>query len=166
MTSKDTILHTLRTSRDFLAAAVSDLTAAEMVYLPPTGSNCAAFILGHLVWVERQVLLDSEVPDVPDMDAAVLDAFARGQAPPADVKAFGDPLQFAARFAELRAITMKYVRGVPAELLDRPVPAQGRLPFPLFGSVGERLNFVGLHSIMHAGQITCIRRGLGRPPLL
>ena len=36
----------------------------------------------------------------------------------------------------------------------------------MFATLGEMLNFMALHAAMHAGQITIIRRSLGRPPIV
>lgn len=166
MTSKDVLLHTLRLSRDLIAATVSDLSATDLLFRPPSGGNCAGFILGHLVWVERQALTRSGAADLPPMDPQEFDAFAQGQTPPGDVETYGDPMQFAARFAELRALTMKHVRGLAVETLVSPASPQRQAPFPMFGTVGEMFNFIGMHTMLHAGQITMIRRALGRPPLL
>ena len=45
---------------------------------------------------------------------------------------------------------------------DQPVEK----PMPMFTSLGEMVNFMALHTTMHAGQITIIRRSLGRPPVI
>ena len=49
----------------------------------------------------------------------------------------------------------------PAEKLNQALEK----PNPLFGTLGQMANFMAQHATMHAGQITMIRRGLGRPPI-
>ena len=39
-------------------------------------------------------------------------------------------------------------------------------PHPMFATIGELANFMALHAAMHAGQVTIIRRSLGRPPIV
>jgi uncharacterized damage-inducible protein DinB len=36
----------------------------------------------------------------------------------------------------------------------------------MFSTPGEMLSFMSVHTAMHAGQVTIIRRSLGRPPLV
>jgi uncharacterized damage-inducible protein DinB len=46
--------------------------------------------------------------------------------------------------------------------LDTAVPK----PRPMFKTMGELANFMALHATVHIGQITIIRRSLGRPPII
>ena len=39
-------------------------------------------------------------------------------------------------------------------------------PHPMFKTLGEYIVFMAAHTAMHVGQITIIRRSLGRPPLV
>ena len=50
---------------------------------------------------------------------------------------------------------------LPAATLQSDPPSAS----PLFVDRGESLLFLGLHTAMHLGQLSIIRRSLGRPPL-
>jgi len=65
-------------------------------------------------------------------------------------------------FDEHRNRLVAAVKAAPPGLLDKPLDK----PHPLFSTVGEVATFLALHGAMHAGQITIIRRSLGRPPLI
>jgi uncharacterized damage-inducible protein DinB len=54
------------------------------------------------------------------------------------------------------------VRAATPQQLDQPLDK----PHPMFKSVGEFANFAAAHAVMHAGQLTIIRRSLGRPPVV
>jgi uncharacterized damage-inducible protein DinB len=54
------------------------------------------------------------------------------------------------------------VRAAPINVLDKPMDK----PHPMFSTVGEFMNFISHHVTLHAGQITIIRRSLGRPPVV
>jgi hypothetical protein len=55
---------------------------------------------------------------------------------------------------------MQAVRKVPPELLT--APADGRPPFA--ETRGEAMLFGSLHVALHCGQLSTIRRSLGKPP--
>jgi hypothetical protein len=65
-------------------------------------------------------------------------------------------------FNQHRERLIDAVRRATPEQLDKPLEN----PRPMFKTVGEMANFMALHVAMHAGQITMIRRSLGRPPLM
>src|SRR5437762_361170 len=57
----------------------------------------------------------------------------------------------------------------PEEYLHRATPEQLNKPVenprPVFSTPGEAMVFAAVHTMLHVGQITLIRRNLGRPPL-
>jgi uncharacterized damage-inducible protein DinB len=59
-------------------------------------------------------------------------------------------------------MTIDYIRRATPEQLNKPLEK----PNPRFGTVGEFAAFMAMHVTMHAGQITIIRRALGRPPIM
>ena len=52
------------------------------------------------------------------------------------------------------------------QMLTTPIDKPVDKPHPMFATLGELANFMALHATMHAGQITIIRRSLGRPPIV
>jgi hypothetical protein len=65
-------------------------------------------------------------------------------------------------FDRHHGLLLEAVRRASADELDKPLEK----PFPIAATVGEFINFMSLHVSLHAGQITIIRRSLGRPPVV
>ena len=57
---------------------------------------------------------------------------------------------------------MEAVRAIPADKLDGPPT----MPGPFATSFGEGVQFGSLHVVMHSGQLSTVRRGLGKPPVV
>ncbi|MBC8107310.1 MAG: hypothetical protein H7Z14_12020 [Anaerolineae bacterium] len=53
-----------------------------------------------------------------------------------------------------------------AKMMARRFTAPVPKPRPMFKTLGELANFMALHATVHIGQITVIRRSLGRPPII
>ena len=54
------------------------------------------------------------------------------------------------------------LRTLPAEGLMNPAPT----PNPFAANYGEQLLFGAMHFTLHCGQLSTIRRGLGKPPVI
>lgn len=161
----DIIYHTLTFSRDFLGAVTRDFTAQEWLTPPSHGGNPAAHTLGHLIAVERMAVSILKLP-MPELAPGFAEQFARGQKPPADPKAYGDPLKLYPIFVTHRNAVIAAFASLPEMALAAPVDQPPGIPMKLFSNIGERLNFLGMHTHMHAGQLTMTRRSFGRPPMI
>lgn len=162
LTPNDAIVHNLTTSKLLLLWFVEDLTPAEYLHRPAAGVNCAAWLLGHLTLSERRVLGAAlGVKDLPPLPDRFEKRFGRDDGCPQAAE-FGDVSGLARLYAETRDLLIQTVKGMSPEALA------GLLPFahPRFKTAGEAANFMSVHAAMHAGQISVIRRSLGRPPLI
>ncbi len=74
---------------------------------------------------------------------------------------FGDPSILMPLFDKHRDLLIENAKRLTPETLEAPVPK----PSPRLKDIGEFLLFMGMHVVVHAGQISTIRRSLGRPPL-
>jgi uncharacterized damage-inducible protein DinB len=159
--TNDVLAHSLNTARALLNRYCEDLTPEEYLHRPCAGGNCVAWLLGHLVMTERQALGRVDVTDLPPLPEGFEKRFARdAEAPKASD--FGDVTQLLPLFNRHRDRLIERVRTLPADALDKPLDK----PHPLFSNVAEVVNFMGTHVAMHAGQITIIRRSLGKPPIV
>ena len=157
----DVVVHSLSGSQKLLNRYCEDLTPAEYLHRPCGGSNCVAWILGHLVISERSALGRVGMTDLPPLPEGFEKRFAR-DAEAAHAQSFGDVLILLPLFNQHRQLLIDTVKGLSAEALDRPLDK----PHPMFANVWSVVNFMALHVAMHGGQITIIRRSLGRPPLM
>jgi hypothetical protein len=160
-TANDVIAHGLTRSMMMLKRFTADLKPDEYLHRPTDKANCAAWLIGHLTLSDRHVLKLLSPSNLPELPAGFEGRFSQEEGCP-QAGEFGDVSTLVPVFERNRTALIEALRRATPEQLDQPV---GK-PNPMFGTVGELANFMALHSAMHAGQITIIRRSLGRPPLI
>ena len=160
-TANDAIAHSLTLSGGMLHRYADDLTPQEMLHRPTPKANCAAWTIGHLVLTERNLLKRLGVSDLPALPDGFEKRFSRDEGCP-QASEFGDVSRLLALFDQHRNRAIDAVRAAPQQQLDQPLDK----PHPMFKTAGEFANFVAAHAVMHAGQLTIIRRSLGRPPVV
>lgn len=161
-TPNDVFVHSLTGSKNLLLLYVGDLSPREMVHRPTPQGNCAAWLLGHLTLIDRLVLNEVGRGSValPELPAGFEHRFSQKPGCP-QASEFGDVGLLAPTFAQHRDLLVELARATPPADLDRAISFK----HPLFQTIGQLLNFGGLHTSMHAGQISSIRRSLGKPAL-
>jgi hypothetical protein len=159
-TPNDVIIHSLETALMVLGRFCDDLTPQEMLHRITPKANCAAWTIGHLVVSERRGLntFGVELPALPD---GFEKRFSRDEGCP-QASEFGDVTILMPLFRTHRLGLIHAVKRATPQQLDQPLEK----PHPVFGTAGQLANFLAFHSIMHAGQISQIRRHLGRPPVM
>jgi hypothetical protein len=160
-TANAALAHLLFVSHKLLQRYTADLAPAEYLHRPSPTANCAAWIIGHLILTERRALTMCGVTDLPAVPDGFEKRFSRDEGC-AQAAEFGDVAQLMPLFDQHREALIDAVKNALPELLDKPLEKA----HPMFATPAEFAGFVALHSTMHAGQITLIRRSLGRPPLV
>lgn len=163
MTVHNIIIHALDMSTMMLQRATDDLTSEEMLHRPVPAANCTAWLIGHLILTERSALKRLAVPAdaLPGLPDGFDKRFSRDEGCPQAIE-FGDVSILIPLFLRQRELLVEAVRRATPEQLATPIePAR-----PMFRTLGELVNFMALHATMHLGQITIIRRSLGRPPMV
>jgi hypothetical protein len=160
-TANEILAHNLIISQKLLQRYTSDLAASDYLHRPTPKANCAAWLIGHLVLTERRALELLNVTDPPPVPTDFARRFSREEGCP-QANEFGDVMALMPLFDEHRTRLIDAVRRAGPELLDKPVDK----PHPMFNTVGQFTSFASHHVMLHAGQITIIRRSLGRPPLV
>ena len=159
-TPNDVIVHSLGTSQLIMGRFCNDLKPDEMLHRTTPAANCAAWTIGHLILSERGALERFGVtpPPLPD---GFEKRFSRDEGCP-QASEFGDVSILMPLFNQQRAALIEAVKSAPTQKLDEPLEK----PHPVFRTAGELANFIAFHAMMHAGQISQIRRHLGRPPVM
>jgi hypothetical protein len=159
---QEAIAFSLRSSKLMFHRYLDDLKPEEFQHRPCLGANNASWIIGHLTCVDRAQLEKLEVKSLPELPVGFKDRFATTKAAATGTTAdFGDPHDLIRYYDEHRDLLIKTAEQLPATVLNSPPPSAS----PLFADRGESLLFLGLHTAMHLGQLSIIRRSLGRPPL-
>lgn len=147
----------------FLHNMCADLTDEEFQHQPVPGANSAAWIVGHLALTAKRTaerLGATGVPSVTDEFVARFKA-TRQQA--------GNQLELGSKaelFALLDAAIEKLteaIKALPPETLTAPPPKTAP---PFVKCAGDMMLFGVMHITMHCGQLSTIRRSLGKPPLV
>jgi hypothetical protein len=160
-TANDILVHNLTVSQKLLQRYAADLAASEYLHRPTPKANCAAWLIGHLILTERRALNLYGVSDLPPVPDGFDKRFSRDEGCP-QASEFGDVMALLPLLDQHRSRLIEAVKHAPPALLDKPMEK----PHPMFGSLGEFTSFVSHHVMLHVGQITIIRRSLGRPPLV
>jgi uncharacterized damage-inducible protein DinB len=160
-TPNDVIVHSLSISQMVMGRFCNDLKPQEMLHRTTPSANCAAWTIGHLIVSERGALKAFGVTPPPLPDDNFEKRFSRDEGCP-QASEFGDVTILMPLFNAHRTSLIEAVKRATPEQLDQPLEK----PHPVFRTNGELANFIAVHSIMHAGQISQIRRHLGRPPVM
>lgn len=143
---------------------LKDVSAARFArFAAPGGvvveSNHPAFIYGHLALYAPKVLLQIGHP-APRVPAEFEVAFSKDATCRDDVDGDFYPAmeEVLAVFREGYRMVTGGLRSAPAEVFERPNPAEGRMLelFPTIGSV--QAFYCGGHMMMHLGQMSAWRR--------
>ena len=160
-TASDVIVHSLTASKNLLVRYVEDLSAEEYLHRPVPTANCVAWLLGHLTLSDRRAMAASfGEENLPALPEGFDKKFSRSAGCP-QASDFGDVTNLLPLFLIHRDLLIEKVRAASPEQLSTDLEK----PHPMFSTPGEMMSFMAVHTAMHAGQITMIRRSLGRPPL-
>ncbi|MFO0848730.1 MAG: DinB family protein [Gemmataceae bacterium] len=161
-TPSDALATTLVASQKLFHRYLDDLKPEHFAHQPMPGVNSAAWVVGHLALTDRRMLANRlGVTDLPPLPAGFEERFAATRAAAGTQADLGDSAELVALFDAHRSRLIEAVRAAPVDVLNRPLDA----PHPLFATVGEAAGFMAVHTAMHLGQVTVIRRSLGYPPV-
>ncbi|WZO96353.1 DinB family protein [Isosphaeraceae bacterium EP7] len=156
MTAKDLIDQGLARSEFFLEKYLEGLDDADLTLVPIEGMNPIAWQLGHLISTDTRLL------EMIRPGAALPPGFAEAHPrdPSASSGAFLTKAEYFDLHGKVRAATRAVLETMDDAGLDTPSPEAVRKNFPL---VGNMLNLMGQHAVLHAGQFVAVRRALKKP---
>ena len=162
-TPNEAIAYALRASKALVHRFVDDLKPAEFEHQPLPGANCAAWVLGHLTLTDRRSLAWLGATDLPALPDGFEQQFTITRTKAGEQRGLGDPKELVRLFDEHRQRLIAAVRAADPSKFSDPPPFQ--MPMFAFADKGEGMLFMGLHTAMHIGQLSVIRRMLGYPPV-
>lgn len=143
---------------------LQDLRTAPLVSPTPIPGNHAHWVLGHLVFAERQ--FRSMMDGTPNPAQAWESMFGGGSQPSPAGEGYPGYAELLDRLETLHADTLAWLRTLNESDLDRPslnIPP-GFEPF--FGTWGRVLLMRAMHWMNHRGQLADCRRSAGRTTLM
>jgi len=150
----------IRSSMKVIEMFAADLTPAEYLHRPVPKANCVAWTLGHLVMATRMMSAAFGVSDLPALPEGFEKRYSQKEGAP-EASDYGETSVLIPLLSAHMELFAKAVELSSAEKLAGALPS----PHPMFGTLEELAAFAPLHTAIHAGQISTIRRSLGRPPM-
>ena len=162
MTPNDLLANAYATGQKLLHVMVDDLTPEEFTRQPVPGANCAAWVVGHLAVTLRDGLRRMRFPDIPELSAGLDGRFKATKQLAGEQSGYGDPRALVALFDACVERFIQAVCGLSPEVLAGEPDFRG----PFATNRAEAIQFGALHIALHAGQLSTIRRSLGKPPVV
>ena len=167
------ILQMLQVSSRQLEQAVGGFTEAHWLYVPAQGLNCASWIVGHAILIDRQVLEELDVPSLP----AIPDEWpSLYEVRPDDglAREYHSGQFILAQFVTHRKALIRAVSEAAADSLNRELeppgeqrynPLRGDEDNPLFDyrTLMEMVANMSLYTSQLAGELCVLRQSLGLP---
>jgi hypothetical protein len=162
MTANELLAGGYRMGREMVHRMCDDLTESEFHHQPVPGANCPAWIVGHLAVVIRRTAERLGATGLPELTEEFVGRFSASKKPAGEQAELGTKAELLALLDVSTDKLMEAVGKLPADSLSGP-PA-GRTPFAT--TYGEAVLFGAMHVTLHCGQLSTIRRSLGKPPLV
>lgn len=161
MTTTDTIAAAYRMAKVMMHRMIDDLAPSDFAHQPCPGANSATWILGHLAVTLRRTAIRLGAAALPEIPADLAAKFSQTKELAGNQSQLGEAHEVVALFDTFAEAVIVAVLKVTEETLKGPSPMVG----PFATNYGEALLFGALHIAMHSGQLSTIRRSLGKPPL-
>lgn len=163
MTGIDAIRAALESTKSLLGMYLSDLSDADLLVRPTPSANHTAWQLGHLITADK-FLIAGELPDAsfPELPKGFVANHSKETAAKDGPAGFLTTAEYLALFQAMRSAAIATLNSLSDTDLDRP--SVGRLA-AFAPRLGDMFLLVSTHTLMHAGQITVVRRMLGKPVL-
>ena len=139
---------------------LGDLSDAEILQRPVPEANHIAWQLGHLVLSLNYFGEAVQPGAMPKLPAGFAEQHAKETAGSDDASAFLSKSDYLRLLDEQRQALAGLLDGLPESRLGDAAPAemQGYAP-----KIIDVLELTAAHELMHSGQITVVRRKLGKP---
>lgn len=160
MSPSDLLASGYRMAQQFLHRMVDDLTDDEFHHQPVAGANSAAWIVGHLGVVVRRTADRLGATGLPVLTEEFIARFSATKQPAGEQSELGSKTELLGLFDTSAAKLIETARVLPAEALTAPNAGGPALAT----NFGEAVLFGAFHIGMHCGQLSTIRRSLGKPP--
>jgi hypothetical protein len=162
MSPNDLLAGGYRMGRQLVHLMVDDLTEEEFRHQPVAGANSAAWIVGHLAVTARRTAERLGATGLPELTEEFVGRFSVTKKPAEAQSELGTKAELLALFDGCVSKLIEAVRSLAAEGLAGPPANIG----PFATNYGEAVLFGAMHVTMHCGQLSTIRRSLGKPPLV
>jgi hypothetical protein len=160
------IRSSLENSKGFMMGFFEDLKDEPFAQPTAKGGNHALWILGHLAYSEssmvHSMVLGKESCPLQEWK----DLFGFGSEPQCDASVYPSYEELLVRWEEARAFSLATLDSMSDADLDKPALGCPDEWKAYFGTIGLCYSMLIMHPTMHYGQLSDIRRTLGRPIMM
>jgi uncharacterized damage-inducible protein DinB len=162
MDTKEAIRASLQGSQFLLKQLLGDLSDQDLLVRPVPGANHIAWQLGHLVLGEQTMIkaLGGTPPAVPPGFA---EQHGKEMANSESTQGFATKALYVELLDKMREASLATAEKLSDADLDKPVEGRMARVAPKFGVLAA---FPATHALMHMGQISVVRRKLGKPVII
>jgi len=153
----------LETTKGYVGWYVGDFSDADLLVRPVANANHAAWQIGNII-VGDIFLVQAEIPDAnfPELPAGFMKQHGKEGSTDDDASHFMSKAEYLKLFDAVRGATIAALLKLSDADLDRPCSEKMKAFAPNFGKLFQACSD---HTLMHLGQVSCIRRKLGKPVL-
>lgn len=169
-----TLVAMLEASRRHLIQTIDGFQGPHWTHVPGDGIACAAWILGHVVLVDRHVLDTLEIEELAELPEG-WEALHTSRLDDSSLYEFAPTSVLLDQFAAHRTALIAAVRALPTSAFDSKIdpPPEDRynplcddLASPLFDyrTTGEMIGNMHLYTCQLWGELCIVRQSLGMKP--
>lgn len=159
--ASESLAHGIKTAAGAFLFFSGDLSGSDWNHRPCKDANCAAWVVGHLIISARQMMKAMGIEGAPTLAEGFEKRFPRDESAKTATD-FGDINELKTLFKDHHDLFAAGVAKLSPEKLSQKLDK----PTPMFGTIGELAAFAPIHIALHTGQISTIRRSLGRAALV
>lgn len=159
MTANELLKRNLDQARLVTSMLLGDLSDADLLVRPVPGANHAAWQLGHLISSEHRIaeMFGAKMPPLPDNFEK---NHSKETASSDEKSIFLSKAEYLKTWEEQRKAALATIANLSEADLEKPSPEAFRQFVP---KVADLALLLALHEMMHMGQLTTVRRVLGKP---
>jgi hypothetical protein len=166
MNTIDFIKSSLQTSRSATLPLILDLKDQPLAQATTKGGNHAHWILGHLVYIESTIIQCIMLGNEKCPHEHLKPLFEVGSQPCTKAEGYPSFDELLSEWEKVRAFTLQTLASFTEDDLDKPSAGCPEEWAAWFGTIGKVFTTQIIHATMHYGQLSDIRKSLGRQPIM
>lgn len=164
MKTADFIAATLNEGRNLVLAMLADLRGHLTVMPTTRGGNHALWLAGHITMAEAAIVLKYALGENDPVEKW-RGLFGIGTTSNPDAGVYPSLDEILKEWERIRARVLEVLSTMKDEDFDKPSLAPKEFP-PSFATIGGLFGAACSHQMLHAGQLTDIRRVVGLKPVM
>jgi hypothetical protein len=157
MTAQDILVHNLKMDQSIWNMLLEDMSDADLLVRPVPGANHTSWQIGHLIAAEHSFLTKAGV-SMPGLPEGFAQQHSKENV--TSDKGFLSKDEYVKLYSAIRAASINAAAAATVDQLNQPNTGPMASMAPTIGSVYA---LVASHATMHVGQVSVVRRRLGKP---